>query len=151
MRTIDNAEDLIDSRDVIARIEELEGELEALTADVSDAEEALRELATPTAEADLSAAREALASWEEEFGDELDDLKALAAEAEPYAADWQYGETLIRASYFRQYAEDLADDIGAVAKDAPWPQRHIDWDASAEELKHDYTAVSFGGVTYWVR
>lgn len=82
---------------------------------------------------------------------ELAALRKLAEEASGYAADWQYGETLIRDSYFREYAEELAEDIGAINRDATWPNDCIDWDRAARELQMDYTAVDFDGVTYWVR
>lgn len=78
-------------------------------------------------------------------------LKALAEEAEPYAADWRHGETLIRRSYFVRYAEELADDIGAVNTKAGWPNNHIDWEAAARELEQDYTTVDFGGIEYLIR
>lgn len=45
--------------------------------------------------------------------DELKVLKALESEAEGYSGDWQYGATLIRDSYFEDYARELAEDIGA--------------------------------------
>lgn len=99
----------------------------------------------------------ALESLREEYGDDeidvdyLEALKALQAEAEPYAADWQYGETLIRDSYFQTYAMEFADDIGAVDLKAGWPNSCIDWERAADELKMDYTEVSFDGVDYWIR
>lgn len=33
-----------------------------------------------------------------------------------------------------EYAEELASDIGAVNRDAKWPNNHIDWEAAGEEL-----------------
>lgn len=129
--TISNMDDVIDSRDIIERIEELEAEREAL----ADGENG-----------------EALREWDEgDEGQELRALKALAEEAEGYAPDWKYGEALIRDSYFREYAEQLADDIGAVDRNASWPCNCIDWDEAARQLKQDYTSVDFDGVEYWVR
>jgi len=124
--SISNAEDVIDSRDVIARIEELESELEA-EHDDSEVDDVL----------DMKA--------------ELAILKALADEAEGYAGDWRHGEALIRDSYFVEYAQQLAEDIGAIDKAASWPNTCIDWDQAARELQQDYTSVEFDGVTYWIR
>lgn len=121
---IDNSLDVIDSRDVIARIEELESEL--CPSDESDGTD--------------NAEREELAT-----------LVALADEASGYAADWQYGETLIRDSYFEDYAQELAEDIGAIDSNATWPNNCIDWERATRELQMDYTAVDFDGVTYWIR
>jgi hypothetical protein len=115
---ITNNEDVIDSRDVIERIDYLETDEEAL---------------------------------DEDERDELTALRALAAEAEGYAADWQYGETLIRDTYFKDYAMELAEDIGAIDSNASWPNTCIDWDQAARELQYDYTSVDFDGVTYWIR
>jgi hypothetical protein len=133
---ISNTEDIIDSRDVIERIKELEserGDLEAMDDEEKPLEERLKE-------------------WDEsEEGEELKALKALAEQAEGYAADWKYGETLIRDSYFEDYARELAEDIGAINKDATWPNDCIDWERAARELQMDYTSVEFDGVTYWIR
>jgi hypothetical protein len=118
---ITNNDDAIDSRDIIARIEYLQS--------LTDHEAGLKD-------------------WEQE---ELSALLALAEEASQYAADWEYGETLIRDSYFEDHARELADDIGAVNPNASWPLTYIDWSAAAEALKIDYTAVDFAGVTYWIR
>lgn len=88
---------------------------------------------------------------EPEEYEELKTLRSLAAQASGYADDWEHGETLIRDSYFKDYAQELAEDIGAVNADATWPNNCIDWDQAARELRMDYTAVEFDDVTYWVR
>jgi hypothetical protein len=83
--------------------------------------------------------------------EELHDLEQFAAELEDYCDDWRHGVTIIRESYFADYAEELAKDIGAISSDDQWPLNHIDWDAAAEALKQDYTSGEFDGVTYWAR
>lgn len=130
-REITNIDDLIDSRDVIARIEELRDEIEA--ADIP-----ANEIGGPND------------SMEEER-EELAKLEAFAEEAEGYAADWKYGETLIRESYFEDYARELAEDIGAIPSDAQWPCTCIDWEQAARELRMDYSSVEFDGVTYYTQ
>jgi hypothetical protein len=122
---ISNTDDVIYSRDVIARIEELCDERASLVL--------------------------ALADWDEENGEELKALEALQEEAEGSCPDWRYGVALVRDSYFEDYARDFADDIGAVNKNASWPNDCIDWDRAARLLQMDYTSVEFDGVTYWVR
>jgi len=154
-----NMDNVIDSRDVIARIEELEGERNDLASEVDDTQATYNECAfvddeseaTQDAARDNEAARQALAEWDEENKAELTALKALAEEAEDDAPDWHHGETLIRDSYFRGYAQELAEDIGAIDPKAGWPLHCIDWDQAARELQMDYTAVDFDGVTYWIR
>ena len=154
---ITNSADVIDSRDVIARIEELEGEREALAEAAKEAETELQDHPSGEEEALRSVIAEriaALTEWDEsEEAAELKALKALAEEAEGYVPDWRHGAPLIRHSYFQAYAEELAEDIGAVdAKLAGgWPYGCIDWEKAADELKQDYTAVDFDGVEYWAR
>lgn len=121
---VDNRQDIIDSRDIIERVDDLragwmagEGNLNDLSPD----------------------------------GDyELGILEILVDEAD-VSPDWIYGETLIRDSYFTEYAQELADDLCLYDRDYDWPHNFIDWDAAAEALHVDYFDVDFDGVTYWIR
>jgi Antirestriction protein (ArdA) len=122
-REITNCDDIIDSRDVITRVEELE----ALEADVE------------------------AGGLDQSEAHELAALRVLADEANGHVADWAYGATLIRDSHFETYAEELAEDIGAINSSASWPNNCIDWEQAARQLQVDYTSVDFDGVTYWVR
>lgn len=140
---ISNSEDIIDSSDLIARLEALR---EARAGFVEQLESASGE--SPEAEADAKAE---LDEWDEEYGEELRTLAAFAEEFENYAPDYSYGEVAIRDSYFQEYAEQLAEDICAINKAAQWPNNCIDWEKAADQLKQDYTAIEFDGVTYWVR
>lgn len=127
MNPICNYEDMIDSRDVEARIETLKDKM------------------TDTGE-------------NNEFEDGLDHverhelikLQELQTEGENFG-DWSFGATLIRDSYFETYAQNLAEDIGAVDPDASWPLSYIDWERAAEALQMDYSSVTFDGITYWIR
>ena len=127
MRDVDNYQDVIDSRDVIARIEELQGERDAHEQGPSE--------------------------WGDECKEDCEELGTLLAlqdEAEGYAADWQYGAALIRDSYFKDYCRETLEDCGTIPKDLPtWVE--IDWDATARNMQQDYTSVEFGDVTYWIR
>lgn len=76
-------------------------------------------------------------------------LKALADEAEGYAPDWTYGAQLIRDSYFVTAMQELCDEIGNFPNGVP-SYYVIDWEATARNLRVDYTEVDFDGVTYWV-
>lgn len=87
---------------------------------------------------------------DEDDTEELARLVALAEEGESLS-DWQYGVALIRDSYFKDYAMDLAEEIGAIDADASWPNSYIDWDRAADALQMDYTSISFDGVDYWAR
>lgn len=84
-------------------------------------------------------------------GMELDKLCAFRDEFEGYC-DWQDGVTLIRDSYFEEYAEELVKDIGDLPNDLPWYiESNINWKGVAEDVRMDYTSGEFGGVTYWAR
>lgn len=127
-REISKFEDVIDSRDVIDRIAYLEQEM----ADIS--EECSEQGIDCVQDDDILQEYEALVALAEEGSD---------------SPDWEHGETLIRDSYFREYAEQLADDMGLQVSNE-WPFRHIDWDAAARELQADYASVDFDGVMYWI-
>lgn len=126
-KEINSSRDIIDSREVIERIEELESEREDLESEDQKHE------------------------WNEsEEATELKILLDLAEQGEG-CADWQYGETLINDSYFTTYAQELAEDIGAVDKNATWSNTCIDWEQAASELQQDYSAIDFDGTTFWIR
>lgn len=88
--------------------------------------------------------------------DELTSLKNLLDECRGNGGDhqWQgdwYPVTLIRDSYFEDYAQEMAEDIGAIASNAVWPLQCIDWEEAARLLQQDYTTADFNGETYWYR
>ncbi len=139
--TVSKFDDVIDSRDVIARIEELEGQTKEIPHHDDDC----------PADCASDACTVEVLDLDNDEAEELKILKALAEEASGYASDWSYGETLIRDSYFKKYAEELADDLGMIDSDAKWPMTCIDWERAARELQQDYTAVEFDDVTYWIR
>ena len=148
MENITNLDNVIDSRDIISRIAELESEQSDLMEAIADLEN--EENHTEETLSSLYQARADFTEWEKESGEELDTLRALASEAEGYG-DWEYGETLIHEGYFTEYAQELAEDCGDMPKDLKWPFTCIDWDQAARELKYDYTAVDFDGQTYLMR
>ena len=135
MSTISSRDDIIDVRDVIERVEELESAVEDYENPEGDLEahdehqEQLEELALLTGL--------------------LDDLKGYGGD-EQWRGSW-YPLVLIRDSHFEDYAQELAADIGAINRDASWPNNCIDWGQAACELQQDYREVEFEGVTYWYR
>lgn len=138
---ITNSENVIDSRDVIDRIQYLE----SLRDDFQDDNNL-------PSYAGLGESDE-WQEWDEsEEAQELDVLQRLADDAEGYAEGWRYGVALIRESYFTDYARELIEDCGNLPRDLPaYIENNINWDGVAEDLLADYTAVDFDGVTYYVR
>jgi len=158
---ISNSNDIIDSRDLIEIIDDMETERGYLVDAVEDAEELIRQemeaqedgaAFDPSGDLTdaLRKAQEDLDAWDENNGEEFATLKAFAAEFEDYCDDWTHGVTLIRESYFTEYAEDFVKDVGDLPKNIP-DYLVIDWDATAENLKVDYTEGTFDGVTYLAR
>lgn len=138
-REVDNSQDILDSRDIIKRIEELESDIESNESDLADLlADGTEEMVQDTKD-NINALKE-----------ELTPLKALAGGGES-CSDWMHGEMLIRDSYFEDHARELAADIGAIKGDESWPCDCIDWERAAAALQQDYTSVDFGGVTYWIR
>ena len=136
---------VIDSRDDIAAIEELEGDIEALRDERSELTFNEDEMSDYD--------KDRVAEIDEELVDLREQLKPLMSLAEEAGGspDWEFGETLIADSYFKEYAQELAEDIDAIPKNAPWPICFVDWDAASEALKMDYTSVDFAGETFWIR
>ncbi len=124
MTDLDLTADIIDVRDIIARVESLEGDAEAFRPGSDEAAEL------------------------EELTDILADLAGGGGD-EDWRGDW-YPVTLIRDSYFRTYAQELVEDCGYISGDLPsWIE--IDWNATARNVRMDYTSVEIDGVTYWYR
>lgn len=136
-----NTSDIIDSRDIIKRIETLAGAFEAAGIDPAKLD--------PKAE-DYDAQGLAEDHPAHDYATELRNLHALESEAED-CGDWVYGATLVRDSYFEDFAKEEAESIGAIDPNASWPLGCIDWEKAASELKMDYTAVDYDGETYYVR
>lgn len=170
MNTFDYGDDIIDSRAIIARLEELQGDLDSLNQDVEDAQEAFDEaveqanttgkVADNVARAEaldtLNEARGLRDEWQQsDVAKEYDMLKRVAAEGE-YYSDWHYGETLIKSTYFVTYIEQLIDECYEIPKDmrsGRWPYRHItmDYEAAAAEAEQDYATITVGDDDYFIR
>ena len=121
---LDLTADIIDLRDITARVEELDPEY----SDIKLTDDEAKELA------ELQAI--------------LDDLKGYGGD-EQWRGDW-YPVTLICDSYFTDYARELLEDCGTIPRDMPWFVE-VDWDATARNVRMDYTPIDIDGVTYWYR
>ena len=117
MADLDGSDDFFDSRDVIARIEELESE----------------------------------ETWTREEREEHEELTDFASNAAGQFVDWEYGVTFIHEDAFQDYAEELARDTGAITDNQSWPLNHIDWEAAADDLRTDFTAIDLYDSTYYAR
>lgn len=118
--------DTFDSRDLIARMEELQAMKEGGLLDDDDDDD-LVEM------------------------EELEALEEVNKEGERSSDVWNDGVTCIRDSYFKDYAYGYAEDMGLISQNIQWPNTCIDWAGAARELQVDYTEIEVDGVTFWVR
>lgn len=117
--------DIIDTRDLLDRMEEILSELQDNL-----------EILEATERSDLQ--------------EELQAIQTVKDEVDGYAGDtFQYGVQLVAEEDFPTYIQELLEDCGDVPK-LPW-YVEVDWDATAENLRVDYTEVVFQGTTYLFR
>jgi len=126
-----------DVRELIERFEELETEREELCDD--ETKPAL------------------VAEWDESTeGEEFKSLKSFLEDLagsggdHKWRGDW-YPVTLIPEHSFKEYAQQLAEEIGAINADAAWPANCIDWDEAARQLQQDYSQADWDDITFYYR
>lgn len=126
---LDLTADVIDVRDIIARVEELE----ELTAAANESGESSAETVDDKEELDA-------------LLEILNDLKGYGGD-EKWRGNW-YPVTLIRDSYFEEAMDELVHDCYEVPKNLPsFMTITLDYVA----LQMDYTSTDIDGVTYWYR
>lgn len=116
--------DIIDTRDLQDRMDEIQYDLETL--EMPDTERAV-------------------------LMEELASLESLKEEVEGYASDtWKDGVQLIPEEDFTEYCQELLEDCGEIPRDLP-SYVVVDWEATAENLRMDYSEVDHEGTTYLFR
>lgn len=126
--TLDLTADIIDIRDIISRIEEIELDL---TGDEFPTDE---EIALLEEHKTLTAI--------------MEELKGNGGD-EQWRGDW-YPLQLIADIAFEDYARELCEEIGDIPAELP----HyivVDWSRTADNIRMDYTSVEIEGCTYWYR
>lgn len=138
MTKFSDTDDIIDVRDIIARVEELEE-------------------AQSDFEHDDDGNRTA-ADWADANPDEASELASLASLLsnmagyggdEEWRGDW-YPVTLIHERHFVDYCEELVKDIDGLPREMP-AYLVIDWKKTADNLRVDYSEVEFGDQTFLYR
>lgn len=130
---ITNTDDMIDVRDVIARVEHLRALRTPGPVDLGDDNETDQD----TLFAELRGLEKLLADLAGEGGDS------------EWEGDW-YPVGLIADDYFVEAMRELCLETSDLPQDIP-TYIVIDWEATAENLRVDYSSVEFDGVTYWYR
>lgn len=117
-RDVDNSQDILDARDIASRISDLEDELQA-EYDEKYGDDAEREdPVNPPPHFDVWVKE--LSSADLTYSEEAKELLMLRELYEEIGGD----ATLIRESYFEDYAQQLAEDIGAIDRNLGWPACH---------------------------
>jgi len=144
---IDLSADIIDTRDIIARYEELTEFVEAASGkdagDYGGFDIWLDRVGQSNQDITVGLVKELRV-----LDAILDTLKGKGGD-EQWRGDW-YPATLIRDSYFTEYAREMLEDCGLVPREFP-NYIEIDWDATARNVRGDYTRTDIAGVTYWYR
>ena len=121
---LDLTADVIDVRDIIARVEAIESEGDdTFLADTDP--ETLGEVRT--------------------LRMILDDLEGNGGD-EQFRGEW-YPVTLIADHYFTAYAREMLEDCGVIPADLP-AYVHIDWQRTARDIAVDYSTVTIQGREY---
>ncbi len=149
---------ILDTRDLYKRQCELQSDLDDLKNELEEAEEALQddiedgEEHIDGCECDLceefQRCKYALADWKDEYEEELKELDDLEWEV---GSEWRHGVGLIDVDDFEEYAEQLAEDIGAIDRNQHWPHDCIDWEQAAKDLAMDYSVCTYEGTDYYFR
>ncbi len=173
--SISSGDSVIDSRDIIERIEELQDEkdseieslkekIEEIKEELDDARESVETYDAEEDEEGFLKANELVSELEEKLEeaeqeltdhifddeDELSALTELAEKAEGYSSDWRHGEALINESYWVEYVQELLQDIGDLPKDIP-SYIEIDWEKTADNIAADYMTVDWEGTSFYIR
>jgi len=163
-------DDIIDSRDVISRLDEFQDEYDDLVFYVEAACEDLRDFEDNKPdlhdEADCkfyynkcSELEEVVTDAEDdktEFDqDALNNLRAFCSVGEGYS-EWSSGVSLIHEDHFVEYTKQLIDDVYEMPVELdqggwPWDHISIDYKAAAEALKQDYGTIEFEEETYYLQ
>ena len=96
---------------------------------------------------DIRFEEEEIESWKEYFEDELKEIEEIDDVENELGSEFEYGVTLVDVDDWEEYVEELLEDIGYIPKDFPsWIE--IDWESTANNVKVDYTEVTYQGNSY---
>lgn len=145
------SKNILDSRQLEERKQELLAEYENWKANLSD-DEKTEMVDNFGYESFSNLEEEELIQWWKDVSSEGGEYQSIVnLEEEINSREWNSGLQLIADSYFETYAREFAEDIGAISGDERWPATCIDWEKAASELQIDYSCVDFDGETYWYR
>lgn len=135
----------IDTRDLIETRDELKQQvLDSFLEDFPHYEEMTESFE------DIRFEEEEIGIWAEDWQEEIDKISCIDEIENEIGSEFDYGVTLIPEDDFTDYVEDLLKDCGYISDDFPsWIE--IDWEATAENVKQDYSELEYEGETYLYR
>ena len=87
-----------------------------------------------------------LITWE----NEIREVREINEVEDEVGSEFDYGAILIDEDDFEEYIEELLKDCGYISDDFPsWIE--IDWEATAKNVKQDYSELTFRGTNYLFR
>lgn len=142
MNTFTGTQDVIDSRDILERIEELTNDflcgVESGELGLDDFDMTFSDWLSGGLDYDDAVEVFELIRFREEYDGQFGD----------YFTD---GVTFVHEDYFTEFAKDSIEDMGYVVPNEMPAWIVIDWEATAENFREYYTEVEFLGQTYWAR
>ena len=96
---------------------------------------------------DILFEEEEIESWKEYFEEELQEIEEINSIEVELGSEFEYGVTLVDVDDWEEYVEELLEDLGYIPKDfQSWIE--IDWESTANNVKVDYTEVTYQGNSY---
>ena len=99
---------------------------------------------------DIRFEEEEIENWKDGWYTELQVIEEIDKLEDEIGSEFEYGVTLIEEDEFEDYCQELLEDAGYISKDFPsWII--IDWDATCDNMREDYSELTFGGTSYLYR
>lgn len=99
---------------------------------------------------DILMEEEEIQDWKEGWSEEIEHIEEIDSIEEEIGSEFDYGTTLIDEYDMEEYVKDLLEELGYIPKDFPsWIE--IDWSATADNVKQDYSEVTYQGTEYFYR
>ena len=135
----------IDTRDLIETRDELKQEiLDSFLENFPHYEEMTESFE------DILFEEEEIESWKQDWQEEINQITCIDEVEDEIGSEFDFGVTLIAEDDFTDYVEDYLKGCGYISDDFPsWIE--IDWEATAENVKQDYSELEYEGETYFYR
>ena len=95
---------------------------------------------------DILFEEEEIESWKQDWQEEINQITCIDEVEDEIGSEFDFGVILIPEDDFTDYVEDLLEGCGDISDDF-----EIDWEATAEDVKQDYSELEYEGETYFYR